>query len=178
MSEQDRIEEERGLRSAILRGETVAWEVLYRRTFDVHARWVRRRTAGRDDLAQEVISESWMVAVRGLRRFDPARASFASWLRGIAARVLADRVRLEARRTTSSLTGDLLGAADPDIGSKERIGLALGQLPADYRSVLHAKYVERQTVEEIAEATERSAKAVESLLSRARAAFRVAYGRL
>ena len=46
---------------------------------------------------------------------------------------------------------------------------------AIYEAVLRAKYLDRQTVEEIAAARGETMKAVESLLSRARQAFREAY---
>ena len=52
---------------------------------------------------------------------------------------------------------------------------ALAALPDHYEAVLRAKYLDRQTVEAIASARGDSPKAVESLLSRARQAFREAY---
>ena len=52
---------------------------------------------------------------------------------------------------------------------------ALAALPDHYEAVLRAKYLDRQTVDEIAAGRGESAKAVESLLGRARQAFREAY---
>jgi len=51
-------------------------------------------------------------------------------------------------------------------------------LPARYRAVLKAKYEEHLAVAEIAAEWGETPKGVESLLSRARAAFREAYRRL
>ena len=45
-----------------------------------------------------------------------------------------------------------------------------------YEDVLRAKYVERKSVAEIASETNSTEKAVESLLTRARDAFRESYG--
>jgi RNA polymerase sigma-70 factor (ECF subfamily) len=60
----------------------------------------------------------------------------------------------------------------------ELIGLVLTALPDRFQSVLRAKYQEHLPVAEIARRWGESAKAVESLLARARAAFRQAYVRL
>ena len=60
----------------------------------------------------------------------------------------------------------------------EQIGLVMTALPSRYQAVIHAKYEEQRTVAEIAAQWGESPKAVESLLSRARAAFREAYRRL
>jgi RNA polymerase sigma-70 factor (ECF subfamily) len=49
-------------------------------------------------------------------------------------------------------------------------------LPDHYESVLRAKYLDGRSVAEIALQRGESEKAVESLLTRARAAFREAYG--
>ena len=54
---------------------------------------------------------------------------------------------------------------------------ALAELPEHYEGVLRAKYLDRLTVEAIANARGDTLKAVESLLARARQAFREAYER-
>ena len=51
----------------------------------------------------------------------------------------------------------------------------LARLPAHYRSVLEAKYLEGLTVNEIADANGSTPKAVESLLGRAREKFAEVY---
>jgi RNA polymerase sigma-70 factor (ECF subfamily) len=57
----------------------------------------------------------------------------------------------------------------------ERVARAFAALPDHYEAVLRAKYFDRMTVDEIAAARSETPKAVESLLSRARQAFREAY---
>ena len=52
------------------------------------------------------------------------------------------------------------------------------ELPERYQAVLQAKYLDQRPVAEIATAWGQSVKSVESLLSRARAAFREACTRL
>jgi RNA polymerase sigma-70 factor (ECF subfamily) len=55
-----------------------------------------------------------------------------------------------------------------------RVVEVLGQLPPDYRAALSARYADGSSVEEVARLLAKSYKATESLLSRARAAFRAA----
>ena len=54
----------------------------------------------------------------------------------------------------------------------ELITLTYASLPTDYQAVLQAKYERQLSVAQIARSCGKSPKAVESLLSRARAAFR------
>ena len=71
-------------------------------------------------------------------------------------------------------------AMDPAVAEREqaeRIAAALaGDLPERYEAALRMKYLDRRTVAEIAAEWGETEKAVESLLGRARAAFREAYG--
>ena len=69
-------------------------------------------------------------------------------------------------------------AAGRGLDVAERIALAMAGLPAHYPSVLRAKYESRLSVKEIAARDGVLPKAIESLLARARAAFRDAYRRL
>jgi RNA polymerase sigma factor (sigma-70 family) len=59
-----------------------------------------------------------------------------------------------------------------------RVHAALDLLPSHYARALEWKYLERASVEEIAARLRLGAKAAESLLSRARRAFREGYERL
>jgi RNA polymerase sigma-70 factor (ECF subfamily) len=66
-----------------------------------------------------------------------------------------------------------VSASDTD--TAERVAAALAAIPDRYEAVLQAKYLDGQSVEEISLARGESPKAVESLLTRARQAFREAY---
>ena len=57
----------------------------------------------------------------------------------------------------------------------ERVAAALAALPDHYEAVLRLKYLDQLTVDAIAARRGDSPKAVESLLSRARQAFREIY---
>jgi RNA polymerase sigma-70 factor (ECF subfamily) len=167
---------ERGLKNAAVAGDESAWEMLYTESFDQLYAYVHCRTARAADLTEEVLQETWLVAVRRIRAFDPDRGPFECWLRGIADNVLRAARRQAARRQAleRAATPEERTSAPTGAGSElgERMALALTALPAHYQAVLLAKYEEGLAVAEIARRWGESAKAVESLLARARAAFR------
>lgn len=177
MSEAGRVQRELALRAAVLAGDVRAWEAWYAESFAALFAYAQWRSGGRHDWAEEIVQETWLVAVRRIARFDPVRASFQSWLRGIAANVIRNQLRLRRRRTPAvSLNGDLPHSA-MDVERSARIAEALAAMPAHYEEVLRAKYLDGRSVEEIAKNRSESAKAIESLLSRARQAFRECYGK-
>lgn len=164
---------EAALKAAVLRGDETAWRALYRRGFAPLWAYARARSEGAD-AAEEVVQECWMIAVRRIGRFDPERGPFEAWLKGIAANVLRNRAR-GRREPPRELTPGGPEARPSDADLRERIGRAMTVLPSAWQDVLHAKYRHGLGVAEIAARTGRTAKAVESLLSRARAAFRQAF---
>jgi RNA polymerase sigma-70 factor (ECF subfamily) len=179
----DRADRERVLRGAVLAGDERAWQTWYDEAYaGLHA-YVAWRCAGLRDLADEAVQETWLTAVRRLRSFDPDRAPFAAWLRGIAANVLRNLLRSETRRGSrfQPLNGVAAGrpadATREDRERSERVARALATLPEHYEAVLRAKYLDGQSVAQIAAARDESPKAVESLLTRARQAFREHYER-
>jgi RNA polymerase sigma-70 factor (ECF subfamily) len=163
------------LRRAVLTGDQDAWRVLYDSAYGQLWAYVVWRCAGLRDLAEDVTQETWLIAVRRMRDFDPRRAAFLAWLRGIAAKVLHNRLRL---RTTQVLEGTELAEPSRDTEVAEQIARALADLPAHYEAVLRAKYLEELPVADIAAAWETTHKSIESLLTRARQAFRQAYEKL
>ncbi|HVK10104.1 MAG TPA: sigma-70 family RNA polymerase sigma factor [Gemmataceae bacterium] len=171
---------ERGLRDAVLRGDDRAWRAWYDAEHPGLEAYVLWRCGGLRDAADDVLQETWMTAVRKMRAFDPAAGSFRQWLCGIAANVVRNYLRSRRRRTArqEALTGEEIRAdsAAPDRERAERIAAALAAMPDRYEAVLRMKYVDRMTVAAMAATNGETEKAVESLLSRARAAFREAYG--
>jgi RNA polymerase sigma-70 factor (ECF subfamily) len=168
--------DERSLHGAVLAGDERAWRTLYDASFAALDAYVVWRCAGLRDLADEVVQETWLTAVRRIRDFDPRRGRFLPWLRGIAANVLRSHLR---RPRLAPLIGDEHPAnADTDVERREeaqQIAEALARLPDRHEAVLRSKYLERRRVEEIAAEWGQTPKAIESLLARAREAFRAAY---
>lgn len=169
--------EERALADAAKRGDEHAWRVLFARHADAAYRYAYVRTGRRRERAEEAVQEAWMIAVRRLSDFDPARGPFGAWLQGILTRVLANEHRRWARRDQREV--ELMDHALPGSPAiDDRLSLAFTELPADYQDVIRAKYLQGESMNEIAGRWNRTPKAIESLLGRARAALREAYLKL
>jgi RNA polymerase sigma-70 factor (ECF subfamily) len=111
--------------------------------------------------------------------FDPTRGAFAAWLAGIAANVLRNQLR-RRRRERLRLPAAVVEGVAVDLSAGQRdtaeaVAHALAALPERYEAVLRAKYLERRSVAEIAATSGQTLKTVESLLTRARQAFRETY---
>ncbi|MCP4643448.1 MAG: sigma-70 family RNA polymerase sigma factor [bacterium] len=178
--------DEHELRAAVIAGDAAAWRVLYDGCFDFLYAYVLYRADRNRDRAEVVVQEVWAVAVRRIRRFDPDRAAFRTWVRGIADKVLANHWRRWARRdrteqplpTTADQTLTARENGPRRLEESELLAVALEAMPDGYREVLTGKYWEGLTVAELAERTGDSAKAVESRLTRARALFKKVHGEL
>lgn len=172
---------EQALREAVLAGNQAAWRALYERHFAALYGYAFHR-AGRDaDRTDEIVQETWLVAVRRIADYDPCRGAFEGWLKGIADHVLQNQRRrwLRDRSADGRVFAEQTGpGAEDGAERRELLALALTALPTSYQAVLQAKYQEELTVREIADRMGHTSKAVESLLSRARSAFREQWNRL
>jgi RNA polymerase sigma-70 factor (ECF subfamily) len=182
MQSDERVWREAGLRSAVLAGDETAWRAWYEETFPSLYAYAHWRCAGLRDLTEEIVQETWLTAVRRLRDFRPEQGSFAAWLRGIVANLLRNHWRhAHPRNGTVDRLGDqhpFSPPADAALEQRERaeqIARALAQLADRQEAVLRAKYLDGRSVADIAAEWGESPKAVESLLTRARQAFREAY---
>ncbi len=175
----ERSEREANLRRRILGGEPSAWEELYEDCFDSLWIAVARKVGNHPSQIEDVVQETWLVAVRRIRRFDPERGSFRGWVHGIADLVAknAGRRFLRDRKAERPLNDVGPRAAAPlvDRDAAELLEASFASLPARYRTVLRDKYVDELSVTEIATRRGATPKAIESLLSRARSAFREVY---
>jgi RNA polymerase sigma-70 factor (ECF subfamily) len=154
MLPEERVRHEQALRRAVLAGDEDAWRLLYDESFANLLAYVLWRCGGLRDRADEVVQETWLTA-----------------------NVLRNHFRREIRRSRHirSLDAEPPAASESAPDDAERIARALAALPEHYEAVLRAKYLEGQSVATIAEARAESPKAVESLLTRARQAFREIY---
>jgi RNA polymerase sigma-70 factor, ECF subfamily len=177
MDSDSRIQREELIRRAVLAGDERAWRTWYDETFDKLYRYVLWRVGGRRDQADEIVQETWLTAVRSVRRFQPAQGSFLDWLRGLAANVVRHHLRQQERRRKREQADQATAARSPcdDQERREQIAVMLGALPERQEAVLRAKYLDGLSVAEIAATGNESPKAVESLLTRARQAFRAIY---
>jgi RNA polymerase sigma-70 factor (ECF subfamily) len=189
MDETQEREVARGLRC----GSTEAWCALY--DAYAHRVWqsVARRLGPRSGDVGDVVQETFLAAARSARGFDPQRGSLWNWLGGIARNQVALFYRRRRRDDcpasdvglTEADAGQVLQwldgglpPADEVLASAElaaTIRDILADLPADYGELLAAKYLDGETIQEIAGQREASTEAVRSRLARARRAFRKAF---
>jgi RNA polymerase sigma-70 factor (ECF subfamily) len=175
MNSEARVQREALLRHAILAGDETAWQTWYNETFDPLYAYILWRCGGRHDHADEAAQETWLTAVRSVRRFDPHQGGFLAWLRGLAANVLRHQLRQRGRlRKREQAAGRTRVAKSPPLDCRrdDRIAATLDALAERQEAVLRAKYLDGLSVAEIAAQWNETPKAVESLLSRARQAFR------
>jgi RNA polymerase sigma-70 factor (ECF subfamily) len=133
------------------------------------------RRCGSVELAEDLTSSTFLAAADALRR-NVADDLSVPWLVGVARHKLVDhwRHRAVAERALQVLDG---GAADPvdpmdEIVDADAARRVLLTLAPDHRAVLTLRYVDDLTVPETADLLGRSIHATESLLARARRAFR------
>ncbi len=174
--------DERRLREEVLAGDENAWRSLYSTYFRPIYAYVYVRTGGNVAETEDLVQDCWMVAVRRIKSFDPDKGNFGAWLLGIAEKVMLNR-RRRAGRTQAAMVDALRTRREPrspaqGIATADAVGAGLAALPEAYREVLLAKYEDGLSVAEIAGRRGSTPKAVESLLTRARNAFKKVYGTL
>jgi RNA polymerase sigma-70 factor (ECF subfamily) len=154
-----------------------AWQAVFAEYGEALFRYCCCRCGGRADQADDLRQETLLAAVGGIEGFRGEVPLFA-WLCGIARHKAADAVRRQRRLAPLDDPGEVADAA-AEAGRwqvRERVIETLWALPEEYRAALLCRYVEGEDVETVARRTGRSYKAAESLLSRARRAFREGFG--
>lgn len=163
--------------------ENMPFRAVYRTTLGEVYGYVMGLTGGDRALTEDLVAEAYMAAAD---RFAEGRHGEVTvpWLKVVAKRRFVDHVRREAsvQRRVERLKNELSAGTGPstrdavdEIASRQGVYDALSQLSSDQRLVLVMRHVDGFSTREIAEHLDRSPKAVESLLSRARAAFRAVF---
>jgi RNA polymerase sigma-70 factor (ECF subfamily) len=143
-------------------------------------RYLAARCAGDLHLAEELTQQTFVQAIRHRHRFD-GRSEVVTWLIAIARNRLVDHHRRHVReaRRQDRLVHREHGPDDAPwhaVETRQAVEAALAQLPADQRIALLFRYLDGMSVREVATTIGRSEKATESLIARARDAFRRAHG--
>lgn len=172
---------------AASRGDREARARLFDRYLDAVYEFVFYRVGRRADVAEEVTQEVFARALAHMDRYDPTRGDFGQWLGGISRNAIRDLAR-RSRAPGAALGADptpvldgLQGGRDPAAEAAARDGeeallRALSALPERYRELLRWKYLEEQSVRDIARRKQTTEKAVEGMLGRARTALREGLG--
>ena len=152
-----------------------AYERIYRSLAPVVAGYLRVQGAAEpDDLTSEVFER----AFRSLTTFSGSEAQFRSWVFTIAHNRLTDERRRVARRPVQADT-EVPELADGDVEedaarrlATERVRRLCDGLAPDQRDVLLLRMLATLTVEEIAQALDKTPGAVKALQRRGLAALR------
>src|SRR5437868_13996267 len=108
--------QERGLWNAVLAGDEPAWRAWYEACFEPLDAYVLWRCAGLRDVADEIVQETGLVAVRRLGTYNPDRGTLLAWLRGIAGNLARNHFRKAKLRPTQPLTAaDVTAEADGNL---------------------------------------------------------------
>ncbi len=167
-------------------GSKAAMGALYRRYLPSVWRYVYARLAGNIPVVEDVVSETFLAAVRAVREFDPKRGSVGAWIMGIARHKLVDHQRRTTQQTSSTVAALCARPspheADPaasleTVETKEVIAAVVDALADEERLVLEWKYLDGLSTREIGGRLGRTEKAAEALLYRARRSFRSAFNR-
>jgi RNA polymerase sigma-70 factor (ECF subfamily) len=184
---------DRELVDRLLRGDSRAFEQFFNEYYPKLYRFVKRRIPQDAAAAEDIAQGTLCRALEGLRGYRGEAALF-TWLCTLcrremsarwdenrawsaAPRLVEDDPAIRAALESLSEQIDPLRAADRE-QVRESILAALDYLPAPYGDILEWKYLRDMSMAEIARRLGRSPKAVESLLTRAREAFRESFSLL
>lgn len=162
--------------------DDAAFEAWYRRTMPRVFSYLMSRTGRDQDVAEELVQQTYIAAIEQRWRFE-GRADSVTWLVGIARHKLADHYRAVERADRRHLRMAVreihVGSSPPralDIEDREAIAEAFRSLPPAQRAMLAFVAQDGLSVADAARLLGKSASAGQSLLHRARTAFRDAYG--
>jgi RNA polymerase sigma-70 factor (ECF subfamily) len=172
----------------VLAGDEAAFDEFFGRYFQRLYRFARPRLGGNDDAAEEVVQRVLIRAIDKLGGYK-GEAALLTWLCTLCRREIARWHEHEGRVREVSFCDDRpeirvaldalaqVESDDPEAAFHKRelaalVQLTLDHLPGRYGEVLEWKYIHGLSVDEIAERLGVGYKAAESLLTRARAAFR------
>ena len=159
-------------------------EAFFNRYADPLYAFIYHQLDGNRADVEDIWQETLMAAVDGLPAYR-GKSRLFSWLCSIARHKIIDHIRQQDRRR-AEVFSDLPENAvsklleldhlpeDLVLRQSTRIQVVevLTMLPDAYRSALIARYADGKSVSEVAKVIGKSYKATESLLSRAREAFR------
>lgn len=186
--------EEKALVERMLAGDESAMEEFADEYFPGLYRFALARLHGDSELAREIVQTTVCKALSKLGTFR-GEAPLLGWLCACCRNEIRMCFRQKKRQpwvveldeeagadlAAAGAPGGYLEGAERALERKEEVHLVhatLDLLPPRYARALEWKYVERLPVKEIAERLRVGAKAAESLLTRARQAFREGYARM
>jgi RNA polymerase sigma-70 factor (ECF subfamily) len=178
--------DDRRLVRRALAGDERAFATLFDTYFPRLFRYARRRVET-DDAAEEIVQLTLVRAMKALGDWR-GEAAFFTWLCTICRREASEYWQRAGRtmrvmtfddgpETRAALEAIASGLDTPDRALERRelaaiVQAVLDHLPGRYGDILEWKYAQGETLAEIAARLGSTEKAVESMLTRARLAFR------
>lgn len=169
---------------AYAEGDTLAFEILYRRHRGTLYRFLLRSLRQRAD-ADELFQETWSRAIASRQRYRPD-AKFTTWLLHIAHNLVIDRFRRSRPQASSEETEAVFRDLDApederpervlsEFEQRRRLQLALEELPDEQRVTFLLRMENGLGLEEIAEVTGAGRETVKSRLRYALARVRARF---
>jgi RNA polymerase sigma-70 factor (ECF subfamily) len=159
----------------------------FNQNFEYVYAYVYARTAGNSQLTEDIVQETFDAAWLSLDGFKH-KSAFRTWLCSIAKNKLKESYRRAIYRDRFELSdnADLsehessmnIEQAEMDKETRLCVRKVLNALRPLYRYALILKYVDGMSVKEIAKVLDKSAKAIDGVLQRAKAAFEKAYSEM
>jgi len=182
------LHEDRALARRVASGDRDAFEEFFREYFPRLFRFTLARTNSDEALAEEIVQRTMCIVVRKMGSYR-GEALLFTWLcqicrneraavfrqQGVdAARSMLLEDNLGVQASLESLSVDLSDPQRMQHASElaRFVRVTLEYLPTNYATALEMKYIRGCSVEEIGKYLNISCKAAESVLSRARAAFK------
>ena len=156
-----------------------AWEMFCREYSRPLLAFVQFRFGCNREKAEEIVQMTFIRCVKSIRNFKSSRGMLLNWLKAISKNE-AHTLLQQDQKQLATIEGifdeiDTVALSEETV-AKEEIQLLIHETIAElynrYRKVLILKYVENRKVAEIAAMLGQSEKAIESLLSRSRQAFK------
>ena len=187
-TERPQIEQDRSIAQRVAAGDQGAFDAFFREYFPRLYRFALARVDNDPELAEEVVQRTMCIVVRKMGSYR-GEALLFTWLCQICRNEMSAAYRergIERRADLRIEDHPAVQAALESMGAEEYrpealqrrdeiaafVRTTLDQLPAKYAAALEMKYIHGNSVAEIARALGVGEKAAESILSRARAAFR------
>jgi RNA polymerase sigma-70 factor, ECF subfamily len=114
-------------------------------------------------LAEDITAQVFLEAIEGIGRYRSRGKPLTAWLLSIARHRSIDAARKRARQTTIPTIEHIPGIPLPGGEALE----ALAELTPDQRQVIHLRFIEDLSIEQVAALTNRTQGAVKSLQHRA-----------
>jgi RNA polymerase sigma-70 factor (ECF subfamily) len=172
----------------VIAGDEAAFDEFFTGYFPRLYRFALPRLGGNEDASEEVVQEVLIHAIDRLHTYR-GEAALLTWLCALCRREIGRWREREGRsrevafsdeRPETRAALELVAALqvdDPDLALQRRelshiVQMTLDHLPGSYGDVLEWKYLQEMSVGEIAARLGVGYKAAESILTRARVAFR------